>query len=117
MKDKDMFVSHPNDVYLLIKRITIEWENVEKLLEPDKKILNELIGEMYKTNMTKFNFTGKLEYKYIASLFFSNFFYQPLSKIMKSWFTFTNQVLEEQPMVSSLMTTPSGREKSLQIAY
>ena len=63
LKDKDLFLSHPNDVYLLIKRMTKEWKSVEELLEPNQQILNEYLLEKFKINATRFNFTGLIEKK------------------------------------------------------
>ena len=58
LKDKQLFLSHPNDVYFLIKRITNEWKTVEELLEPNKESLIEFNREMLKTNSSKYNYTG-----------------------------------------------------------
>ena len=58
LKDKQLFLSHPNDVYFLIKRITHEWKTVEELLEPNKESLIEFNREMLKTNSSKYNYTG-----------------------------------------------------------
>ena len=59
LKDKELFLSHPNDVYLLIKRITIEWKTVEELLEPNKRDINEFRTRIIDLNPSQYNYTGK----------------------------------------------------------
>ena len=59
MKDKELFLSHPNDVYFLIKRITIEWKTVEELLEPNNPHFNKLLSNIMKHNSSMFNYTGE----------------------------------------------------------
>ena len=60
LKDKELFLSHPNDVYFLIKRITIEWPAVEEELEPNKQVYREFMARLYNIDHDKFNFTSEL---------------------------------------------------------
>ena len=55
LQDKDLFLSHPNDVYHLIKRIKIEWKTVEELKNQNKKNTRAIL----QLNRTKFNLNGR----------------------------------------------------------
>ena len=59
VKDKDLYVSHPNDVYFLIKRITHEWKTVDELLEPNQKNLKEFEQDKLGVTFNELSFEGK----------------------------------------------------------